>query len=58
MHGHGETPQPADCDACLAEWIALRGGTVSPPEPEVVDLRQRPDLDGNVERPRGVEGLY
>lgn len=31
----------------------LASGTISAPEPEVL-----PDLDGNVERHRGVEGLY
>lgn len=61
----------ADFEVCLAyetdpakrqilEWIlartpieALSLGTVSAPEPEVM-----PDLDGNVVRHRGVEGLY
>ena len=31
----------------------LAAGTVSAPEPEVL-----PDLEGNVSRPRGIDGLY
>jgi len=59
QHEHDEAQHPSTCDACRAAWLALRRGTVSPPEPEVVEPRRpRPDLEGNVERPRGVETLF
>lgn len=52
-HDHITAPYPASCEACRAVWLALRAGTVSPPEADVV-AKPTPQDD----KPRGVETLY
>jgi len=36
---HGEAAHPLRCEACFAAWLALRQGTVSAPEEEVLAWR-------------------
>lgn len=47
---HLNSPRPLSCEACYAVWLALRSGPT--PTGEVPPERPRPDLEGNVERPR------